>query len=528
MSAAAGSGSASPAGTAGRQMAPSSNLIQDRVAEFLQRYPPFSLIAPVERSDLAARVSIRYVTAGTVLFREGAQPGRRVLRGAAGVGGGLRAGTAPPARRRLRRGRHLRSAAPHRAGALPRDGGRRGRVHPLRRPGRRRAAPPAEEHPGRPLLRGRVRLGPATPAQAGRHGAGRWTVAEGGLGSGDVPQRHDRPERDEEGAHLLRDGDDPERGPRDDRARLRLDRHRGRRERPGRDNHGPRPQEQGRDRPSRRPRARFRDHEPAGEDRPGGHHAGRGDDRDDPEEGPPPLRNGGRDRPQRGDRAHLGPRPPARPGLQPGHHDQGGAQDGVRRSSWSPSGRRPRSSWRGTSSRTSAPSTSPGRSRRSPTRSCSASSSCTSRPRGSRPGTSRGWLSGATDARSSSCARTRTTRSSTRRAGRRGTDLVPRRGRLRVGWARGLRFRPRRGRRLGLEPGVVPEPRRVEGDASPLGRTTGRARHPPGDRLPRLPAQRGQPGARAGADAVTSTKRSPARRCSSPSWSRTRFPRRRR
>ena len=56
-------------------MAPSSNVIQDRVAEFLQRYPPFSLIAPVERWDLAATVTIRYVTAGTVLFREGEQPG---------------------------------------------------------------------------------------------------------------------------------------------------------------------------------------------------------------------------------------------------------------------------------------------------------------------------------------------------------------------------------------------------------------------------------------------------------------------
>ncbi len=56
-------------------MAPSSNLIMDRVAEFLQRYPPFSLLEPTERADLAARVSIRYVKAGTVLFREGTQPG---------------------------------------------------------------------------------------------------------------------------------------------------------------------------------------------------------------------------------------------------------------------------------------------------------------------------------------------------------------------------------------------------------------------------------------------------------------------
>ena len=56
-------------------MAPSSNVIQDRVAEFLQRYPPFSLLEPADRAELAARVSIRYVTAGTVLFREGEQPG---------------------------------------------------------------------------------------------------------------------------------------------------------------------------------------------------------------------------------------------------------------------------------------------------------------------------------------------------------------------------------------------------------------------------------------------------------------------
>lgn len=56
-------------------MAPSSNPIQDRVAEFLQRYPPFSLLEPEERADLAAKVSIRYVPAGTVLFREGTPPG---------------------------------------------------------------------------------------------------------------------------------------------------------------------------------------------------------------------------------------------------------------------------------------------------------------------------------------------------------------------------------------------------------------------------------------------------------------------
>jgi len=56
-------------------MAPSSNVIQDRVAEFLQRYPPFSLLEPADRAELAARVSIRYVTAGTVLFREGSPPG---------------------------------------------------------------------------------------------------------------------------------------------------------------------------------------------------------------------------------------------------------------------------------------------------------------------------------------------------------------------------------------------------------------------------------------------------------------------
>jgi CBS domain-containing protein len=56
-------------------MVPSSNPIQDRVAEFLQRYPPFSLLEPADRAELAARVSIRYVTAGTVLFREGTPPG---------------------------------------------------------------------------------------------------------------------------------------------------------------------------------------------------------------------------------------------------------------------------------------------------------------------------------------------------------------------------------------------------------------------------------------------------------------------
>lgn len=56
-------------------MAPSSNVIQDRVAEFLRRFPPFSLLETAERSELAARVSIRYVTAGTVIFREGAKPG---------------------------------------------------------------------------------------------------------------------------------------------------------------------------------------------------------------------------------------------------------------------------------------------------------------------------------------------------------------------------------------------------------------------------------------------------------------------
>jgi len=55
-------------------MAPSSNVIADRVAEFLRRYPPFSLLEPVESADLAARVSIRYVPAGTVLFREGTAP----------------------------------------------------------------------------------------------------------------------------------------------------------------------------------------------------------------------------------------------------------------------------------------------------------------------------------------------------------------------------------------------------------------------------------------------------------------------
>ncbi len=56
-------------------MAPSSNVIQDRVAEFLQRFPPFSLLEPAERAEIAARVSIRYVKAGTVLFREGTPPG---------------------------------------------------------------------------------------------------------------------------------------------------------------------------------------------------------------------------------------------------------------------------------------------------------------------------------------------------------------------------------------------------------------------------------------------------------------------
>lgn len=55
-------------------MAPSSNVIADRVAEFLGRHPPFSLLEPGERADLAARVAIRYVPAGAVLFREGTAP----------------------------------------------------------------------------------------------------------------------------------------------------------------------------------------------------------------------------------------------------------------------------------------------------------------------------------------------------------------------------------------------------------------------------------------------------------------------
>ena len=55
-------------------MAPSSNVIADRVAEFLQRFPPFVFLEPSERADLASRVSIRYVPAGTVLFREGTPP----------------------------------------------------------------------------------------------------------------------------------------------------------------------------------------------------------------------------------------------------------------------------------------------------------------------------------------------------------------------------------------------------------------------------------------------------------------------
>ncbi len=48
--------------------------VVEGVAEFLLRFPPFEFLEPADLRALAARVSVRQVPAGTVLFRQGTQP----------------------------------------------------------------------------------------------------------------------------------------------------------------------------------------------------------------------------------------------------------------------------------------------------------------------------------------------------------------------------------------------------------------------------------------------------------------------
>ncbi len=48
-----------------------SNVIVNRVAEFLKRFPPFSFLSPEELLSVATAVEIRYLEKGEVLFRQG-------------------------------------------------------------------------------------------------------------------------------------------------------------------------------------------------------------------------------------------------------------------------------------------------------------------------------------------------------------------------------------------------------------------------------------------------------------------------
>lgn len=55
-------------------MAAPNNLIRERVAEFLAKFPPFNLLTEVELYTLSTQITIRYVAANTALFEENAAP----------------------------------------------------------------------------------------------------------------------------------------------------------------------------------------------------------------------------------------------------------------------------------------------------------------------------------------------------------------------------------------------------------------------------------------------------------------------
>lgn len=55
------------------------NTIVLRVLDFLEKYPPFSLMARAELLGICRKVIVQYRTAGEVIFRKGEQPGRHIF-----------------------------------------------------------------------------------------------------------------------------------------------------------------------------------------------------------------------------------------------------------------------------------------------------------------------------------------------------------------------------------------------------------------------------------------------------------------